>query len=200
MWTGRITLIAFWLLVGGGWTEGLHGRAAKRAVLVAVPVIVGFSFVPTLRASCARLCFAPCAFALLAAMLYPSDEPVRTVCAAMLGGLIGWKLCDTFPLFFEPGLLAALPTLLLAVLLCRTFGARALALAAAPFFLLLFRAIGDWILFESTVLELGDGDALSAQASGILLLTAGAAAFRAVWEKRFRRFTGSPDRKVAQHE
>ena len=34
------------------------------------------TFVPTLRESCVRLCYAPCALALLAALFCPSEEPV----------------------------------------------------------------------------------------------------------------------------
>lgn len=173
MWTGRILLLTLLLLTGGGWLDALLKKTGKAAILIAVPIVFGLTFVPTLRESCVRLCYAPCALALLAALFCPSEEPVRTVCAAALGGLIGWKLCDTFPLFPEQGLLLALPTLLLALLFLRRPGARMLALALAPFIMLLLRAIGDWMLFQSTVLELGDGDALAAQTAGMLLLLCG---------------------------
>ena len=97
---------------------------------------------------------------------------------AVLGGIVGWKLWDIFPLFFELGLLAAAPAVLFAALYCRDANAKALAVAAAPFVTLLMRAVGDYTMFQSAVLELGSGDALCAQAAGLLLLLAGGAVLK----------------------
>lgn len=170
MWTARILLLTVLLLSGGGWFDALLFRREKIALLCALPVVFGLSFLPTLRTPTVRLCFAPCALALIAALLCPTDQPIRALLAALFGGFLGWKLCDALPLFFEQGLLIAAPTLFLCLLLCREANARALAIAAAPFVMLFFQMIGDYTLFRSAVLELGTGDALMAQSAGLLLL------------------------------
>jgi hypothetical protein len=186
MWTGRIALLALLLLLCGGWFDALLPRWKKRTALLLLPVVLGLTFVPTLREPTVRLCFAPCALALASALLCPTEQPVGAAFSAVLGGVIGWKLCETFPLFFEQGLLIAGPTLLVSMLYCRDPNARALALAAAPFVMLLCRAGADYTLFKSAVLELGNEDALTAQCVGILLLLAGTAAARALRNGRVR--------------
>ncbi|MBR0508253.1 MAG: hypothetical protein IJJ86_06550 [Clostridia bacterium] len=170
MWTGRIALLALGLLTGGGWFDRVLKKGTKRALLLLVPLVFGLTYVPTLYETSVRLCFAPCAFFLAAALLCPSDEPLSAAAAAALAGLLGEKLSDAFPLFPEQGLLTALPALALSFCFARSTGARALAIAAAPFCMLLFRAAGDAALFSFAVLELGSGDALAAETVGILLL------------------------------
>ena len=172
MWTGRIALLALWLLTGGGWFDRVLSKGTKRALLALVPLVIGLTCVPTLREASVRLCFAPCAFLLAAAVLCPLKEPLSAAAAAVLSGVVGARLSDAFPLFFEQGLLTALPALFLSLCLAKRTGARALVIAAAPFCMLLFRAAGDAALFSFAVLELGTGDALAAQATGILLLFA----------------------------
>lgn len=172
MWTARICLWITLLLGAGGWFDALMKGPRKIAVLSALAVVCGLSFVPTVREPIVRVCAAPCAFALLCALLCPTEHPLGAASAAVLGGIVGWKLLDTFPLFAEPGLLIALPTLLFAALYARDKNAAALAVAASPFVMLLFRMAGDWMLFNSAVLELGNADALAAQAMGLLLLLA----------------------------
>lgn len=161
------------LLTAGGWFDGLLTKPKKAAILIAVPIVFGLSFVPTHMEPTARLCAAPCAFALLTAAFDPTDHPFGALFAAVLGGVIGWKLCDAFPLFPEQGILIAVPTVLLAVIYCRDGSAKALAIAAAPFVMLLLRAVEDGMLFQSTVLELGNADALCAQSAGLALLLTG---------------------------
>lgn len=179
MWTARIVLLALMLLLFGGWFDAALPKWKKRALLVFLPVVFGVTFVPTLRTPSVRLCFAPCAFALFAAILCPTEQPFAALAAMGLGGTVGWKLCDALPLFPEQGLLVALPTLVIARLYCRDGNAKALAVAGAPFVMLLLRMIGDFILFKSAVLELGTEDALAAQAIGsALLLIGGAVALR----------------------
>lgn len=173
MWTGRILLLTFLFLTAGGWFDGILTKPKKAAILLAVPIVLGLSALPTLKEPSVRLCFAPCALALLVAALCPTDHPLAALFAASLGGLIGWKLCDAFPLFPEPGILIALPTAALAALYCRDANAKALAIAAAPFGMLVFQMIGDYTLFQSTVLELGNGDTLCAQSAGLLFLLTG---------------------------
>ena len=173
MWTARILLLVLLLLMGGGWFDLLLFRREKIALLCLAPVVFGLSFLPTFRTPTVRLCFAPCAFALLIAALCPTDHPFGALLAALLGGFLGWKLCDTLPLFFEQGFLIAAPTLALCALVCRDANARALAIAAAPFIMLFFQMIGDYMLFKNTVLELGSFDALCAQSAGLLALLTG---------------------------
>lgn len=173
MWTARTLLLVLLLLTGGGWFDAMLFRREKIALLCLAPVVFGLSFLPTLRTPSVRLCFAPCALALTAALLCPTDHPFGALIAALFGGFVGWKLCDTFPLFFEQGWLTAAPTLLFCVLFCRDVNAKALAIAAAPLVMLFFQMIGDYMLFRSAVLELGSGDALTAQSSGILFLLCG---------------------------
>lgn len=175
MWTSRILLLVLLLLSGGGWFDRVLFRREKIVLLCLLPVVFGLSFLPTIREPSVRLCFAPCAFALFTAVLCPTDHPFGALLAALSGGLVGWKLCDALPLFLEQGLLIAAPALLFCVLYCRDANAKALAIAAAPFVMLFFRMTGDYSLFRSTVLELGNGDALCAQTAGLLLLLAGGA-------------------------
>ena len=173
MWTARILLLVLLLLTAGGWFDRLLFRREKIALLCLVPVVFGLSCIPTFKTPTVRLCFAPCAFALLTALLCPTDHPFGALFAALFGGYLGWKLCDALPLFFEPGFLIAAPTLVLCALLCRDANARALAIAAAPFVMLFFQMIGDFLLFKSAVLELGNEDALTAQSAGLLVLLTG---------------------------
>ena len=173
MWTARIALLTILLLTAGGWFDMLLPKWKKRAVLLLLPVLFGLTFVPTLRTPTVRLCFASCAFALLTAVLSPTDHPFGALTAATFGGYLGWKLCDLLPLFPEQGLLIAAPALVFAALFCRDANAKALAIAAAPFGMLLWRAFGDYTLFQSAVLELGNEDALTAEAVGMLVLLAG---------------------------
>ena len=175
MWTARILLLAVLLLAGGGWFDKVLPRRQKTALLLGVPVVFALSYLPEIRETYVHACAAPCAFVLLIALLCPTAHPIGAALCAALGGLLGWKLNDLFPLFFEPGLLIAVPTALLSVFYCRDANAKALALAAAPFVSLFLRAVGDYTLFQSAVLSLGDGDALCAQAVGFLLLLLGGA-------------------------
>ncbi len=183
MWTARITILVLLLLTGGGWFDALLQKWKKRTILFLLPVVFGLTFVPEFRTQSVRLCFAPCLFALLTAALCPTDHPIAALIAAVLGGLIGRKLCDALPMFPEQGVLVAVPALLLAALYCRDANAKALAIAAAPFMMLLFQMFDDYLLFRSTVLELGSADAFAAQTTGLLfLLLGGGLLFR------FRRF------------
>ena len=172
MWTGRILLLVLLLFACGGWFDTLLSKRKKIAMLCAIAVVFGLTLVPTVKTPTVRLCFAPCAFVLCTAALCPTKHPFGAAFAAMLGGFLGWKLCDVLPLFFEQGLLIAAPTLILCVLVCRDANAKALAIAAAPFVMLFLQMIGDYVLFKSAVLELGTGDALCAQSAGLLALFA----------------------------
>lgn len=173
IWTARIALLTTLLLTAGGWFDMLLPKWKKRTVLLLLPVVFGLTFVPTLRTPSVRLCFASCAFALLTAVLSPTDHPFGALTAATFGGYLGWKLCDLLPLFPEQGLLIAATALVFAALFCRDANAKALAIAAAPFGMLLWRAFGDYTLFQSAVLELGNADAMTAEAVGMLVLLAG---------------------------
>lgn len=173
MWTAGILLSIVMLLCGGGWFDPILSKAEKRRTLLSIPVVLGLCFVPQLRAPTVRAVAAPCAWFLLTAIFASTDRPIGALLAAVFGGLVGWKLADTFPLFPEPGLFTAVPTALLSAVYCRDRNAKALAIAAAPFIMLFFRAVGDYMLFQSAVLELGDGDSLTAQSAGFLLLLFG---------------------------
>ena len=177
MWTARILLLMTEILLCGGWFDAMPGKAQKRRLLFGLPVVFALSFLPDLSETYVHACAAPCAFLLLAALSCPTAHPIGAAICAALGGLFGWKLWDLFPLFFEQGLLVAVPTAVFSVFYCRDAKAKALAIAAAPFVSLLMRAIGDYTLFQSAVIELGNGDALCAQAAGLLLLLAGSAAY-----------------------
>ena len=173
MWTGRILLLVLLLFAGGGWFDSLFSKRKKIALLCAIAVVFGLTLVPTVKTPSVRLCFAPCAFLLCTAALCPTKHPFGAAFAALLGGYLGWKLCDALPLFIEQGLLIAAPTLLFCALICRDANAKALAIAAAPFVMLFLQMAGDYVLFKSTVLELGSGDALCAQSAGLLILLTG---------------------------
>ncbi len=176
MWTARILMLILLLLAAGGWFDALLPKRKKTAILLLLPAVFAASYVPTLREPSVRMCTAPCAFALLCALLFPTDHPLGALTAALLGGMVGWKLCDVFPLFPEQGLLIAAPTVLLAALYCRDASAKALAIAAAPFVMLFLRAVGDYLLFKSAVLELGCEDTFAAQTIGSALLLMGESA------------------------
>lgn len=175
MWTARFLLLAAALLTVGGWFDAVLPRFQKRALLFALPLLFGLSFVPTVRETYVRACVAPCAAMLLAALVCPTEHPIGAGLCAVLGGILGWKLFDLLPLFFEPGLLVAVPTAALSLFYCRDANAKALAVLAAPFLALWMRAVGDYTLFQTAVLELGDGNALCAQTAGLLLLLVGGA-------------------------
>ena len=176
MWTARVLLLSTALLTGGGWYDAVADRKQKRGLLAGLPVVFALSFLPELTETYVHACAAPCALLLFFALLCPTRHPVGAAVCAALGGMLGWKLWDAFPLFPEPGLLIAVPTAVFSVFYCRDANAKALAAAAAPFVSLLMRAIGDYTLFQSTVIELGNGDALCAQSAGLLLLLSGGAA------------------------
>ena len=197
MWTARIALLTTLLLTAGGWFDMLLPKWKKRAVLLLLPVLFGLTFVPMLRTPSVRLCFASCAFALLTAVLSPTDHPFGALTAATFGGYLGWKLCDLLPLFPEQGLLIAAPALVFAALFCRDANAKALAIAAAPFGMLLWRAFGDYTLFQSAVLELGNADAMTAEAVGMLVLLAGGCAWERLRSIRIRKCASAlPIRKM----
>ncbi len=197
MWTARILLLVLLLLTGGGWFDSTLFRREKIALLCLLPVVFGLSLLPTFRTPTVRLCFAPCAFMLLIAALCPTDHPFGALAAALLGGFLGWKLCDALPLFFEQGFLIAAPTLVLCALVCRDANARALAIAAAPFVMLFFQMVGDYMLFKSAVLELGNEDALTAQTIGSGLLLAGGCAWERLRSIRIRKCASAlPIRKM----
>lgn len=164
------------LLTGGGWFDAMLRPKTKAGLLAGLPLVFFASFLPELSEPYVRVCAAPCACLLLCALLCPTEHPIGAVLCAALGGMLGWKLWDLFPLFFELGFLVAAPTVLFSLFYCRDANARAIAVVSAPFFSLLIRAVGDYTLFFSAVLELGSGDALCAQIAGILCLLAGGAA------------------------
>ena len=170
MWTARILLIATEILLCGGWFDKATEKRQKRGLLLGLPAVLALSFMPDLNETYVHACAAPCAMLLFLILLCPTAHPFGAAIGAALGGIVGWKLWDRFPLFPELGLLTSVPTLLFSVFYCRDRNAKALAIAAAPFVTLLMRAVGDYTLFQSTVLEIGNGDALCAQSSGLLLL------------------------------
>ena len=177
MWTARICLLISELLLAGGWFDALLDRRRKRVLLAALPMLFALSYVPPLRETFVHAYAAPCAFALCASVLCPTDRPIGALLAAAFAGIAGWKLADSFPLFAELGLFTALPAVAFAQFYCRDRNAKALAVAAAPFVMLFCRAVGDYTLFQSAVLELGNGDAFAAQTEGLLLLLAGGALY-----------------------
>ena len=175
MWTARICFLITELLLAGGWFDALFERRRKIAVLAALPALFALTYVPPLKETFVHAYAAPCAFVLCASVLCPTERPVGAALAAAFAGIAGWKLADSFPLFPELGLLVACPGVVFAQFYCRDRNAKALAVAAAPFVMLFCRAVGDYTLFQSAVLELGNGDALTAQTAGLLLLLAGGA-------------------------
>ncbi len=175
MWTARICLLITELLLAGGWFDALFERRRKIAVLAALPALFALTYVPPLKETFVHAYAAPCAFVLCASVLCPTERPVGAALAAAFAGIAGWKLADSFPLFPELGLLVACPGVVFAQFYCRDRNAKALAVAAAPFVMLFCRAVGDYTLFQSAVLELGNGDTLTAQTAGLLLLLAGGA-------------------------
>lgn len=177
MWTARICLLITELLLAGGWFDALFERRRKIAVLAALPALFALTYVPPLRETFVHAYAAPCAFVLCASVLCPTDRPIGAALAAAFAGIAGWKLVDSFPLFPELGLLTAVPAAVFAQFYCRDRNAKALAVSAAPFVMLFCRAVGDYTLFQSAVLELGSGDAFMAQTSGLLLLLTGGAVY-----------------------
>ena len=86
---------------------------------------------------------------------------------------------------------------MLGALYCRDANAKALAIAAAPFVMLFFQMIGDYTLFQSAVLELGNADALTAQTVGSGLLLAGGCAWERLRSIRIRKCASTlPIRKM----
>ena len=172
MWTGRILLLILLLLTGGGWFDTLLPNPKKTALFCAEAAVFGLTLLPEIRTPTVRISIAPCAFLLCMALLCPTKRPLGALLAAVFGGFLGWKLCDALPLFFEQGLLIAAAALL-CMPFCRDEKAKALAIAAAPVMMLLWRTAGDYALFQSAVVQFGSGDALCAQSAGLLCLLTG---------------------------
>lgn len=100
---------------------------------------------------------------------------------AVFGGLIGWKLLDRFPLFSEPGILIALPTLILCMVYQTGSAERLTAVVLAPLVAMLVYAAQDLLLYGYARVMLGSAEAADAQAIGVTALLL-YEAFRA-WRK-----------------
>lgn len=106
---------------------------------------------------------------LIFALLYfyrAKHDRLKAVIAAIIGGLLGWKLCDVFPLFFDLGILCAVPCILFAVLYCKNLGCRLLIVLLAPLLSRLMVSLNDLVLFNYTIISIGGDWSNDAQAIG----------------------------------
>lgn len=171
MYTAIVTLLILALLTIGGWFSAWFSTPLKKwAAVAACVLIAGLSLLPVFEEGQVRVHAASVVLLFFVLLTQQTQHPIGAVLAASLGGLVGWKLCDTFPLFVEQGLLIAAPTLLLTLLYGLDAQAKVLAVAAAPFVTLVCFAVSDDLLFRYCVLSLGSTDALVAQTVGLLCL------------------------------
>ncbi|MDO4565127.1 MAG: hypothetical protein Q4C04_05885 [Clostridia bacterium] len=119
----------------------------------------------------------------------------RAVPALLIAGLLGWRLCDMYPLFFDLELLSAIPAALLAVLMCRTLGARALVVCLSPLIGQAALSLADFSLFGYAPLKIGSGAVSGAQAIGLTAVFV----FTAV-ETRLLALRNDRQRRLAANE
>lgn len=92
--------------------------------------------------------------------------------AAIIGGLVCWKIADKWPLFWGTRPLCAILLLIPTLILCRERGDRFLACAFGSLIFELFACLREYMLFSFCVLRLGSREALSLGASSICLYAA----------------------------
>lgn len=98
----------------------------------------------------------------------PKQEVIKTAIAIILGGILAWKLCDVFPLFFDLGLMAAIPCVVFSLMYCKDIGCRLLTVIAAPLLGRLILSFCDYVLFDYAIINLGGDWSAPAQAAGCL--------------------------------
>ena len=128
-------------------------------------------FTPSLRKPVYRFIF--CALC-LGALLLSSIETqagkahiMRICVACCFGGVIGWRLIDSLPLFPELELLACVPVVLLSFIYGKTIKDRLLTALIAPIVVCFCFALSDYLLFEFCVVSLGSEFAFGMQLGGV---------------------------------
>lgn len=91
----------------------------------------------------------------------------------LFGGMLGWKLSSSYPLFAETGLLLSVVYVSLSCIYCRSIQAKLSAVAGAAILSGLFQYVQDALLFGYGRVTLGNADLLDAQViSAYFLLNA----------------------------
>lgn len=111
-------------------------------------------------------------FSLLFVFTPAKKDWARIVLSSVLGGILAWKLCDRFPLFFELGILCALPTVILSLIFCKSIGSRILTALTAPLIARLILSAADQVLFDFAIVNIGGDWAISGQAISCLVIVA----------------------------
>ena len=89
---------------------------------------------------------------------------------AFLCGVLAWLAQRIVPGFPEPGLIVAMPAVLLSALFPLNARQRCLCLSLAPLFFGLTNALEEWYLFDVASFYLGSAAQLNMQIIGIFLL------------------------------
>ena len=89
--------------------------------------------------------------------------------ASLLGGLVGWKAADLWPLFSGIELLCSALLLIPVMLLCRNKEDRCLSCALGGLFFELFFCLREYILFSFCVIRVGSRASLSLSTAALCL-------------------------------
>ena len=116
-----------------------------------------------------RIWLFPAAWLLPLMYLFHTAVWAEVLTASIAGGLVCWKMADTWPLL--PGLtpLCALMLLILVVLLCRKREDRLLACAVSGMFFELFFCLREYMLFSFCTVRLGSREGLSLGSAALCL-------------------------------
>lgn len=171
MYAACILFLSLALLTLGGWLdETFENRRGKILTVVGAILGAALCFVGEFRDDTVRCYPVQAIFCLLMLMTMTVRHPVGVLLASVLGGLIGWKLNEVAPLFFEPGVLAAVPYVVCALVYCRMHSERVLAVTLAPFVSSLCVSVSDYSLFRYCTIQLGSPDGMVASLSALLAL------------------------------
>lgn len=104
--------------------------------------------------------------------------------AAILGGLICWKVGDAWPLMPALKLLCSVLLLIPALIVCRKRADRLLACALGSLLLELCACLREYMLFSFCVVRLGSREALSLAAAALCLYALGELVFGAIHRRK----------------
>ena len=104
--------------------------------------------------------------------------------AAILGGLICWKVEDAWPLMPGLTLLTSATLLIPVMILCRQRADRLLACAVGSLFFELFACLREYMLFSFCVVRLGSRASLSLAAAALCLYALGELFFCAIHRRK----------------
>lgn len=143
-----------------------RGQIAALCLLAAALSSFDVSIAPRLTCNVAFLLIAAASLALC---IHGQDALVAAL-LALLCGILGWFMQRLFPTFVEPGLMLALPSVLLSIVLPLEPRQKMLCQALSPLFYGLTTTLEEWYLFDIATFSIGNAQQLDAQVLGMALL------------------------------